>query len=281
MVLARGKRNFSETTKRILAERVAYMCCNPMCRRLTIHPLSSQNKPNRLGEAAHIYGIGKRSARFIEDKPDGVISGFDNGIWLCNICHKYVDTEKISPETLISWKQETETYTTTLVMQDTRLRQLRIFCQSYLSALRVLSGLPTSLDHTFNNPLGNSINLTRSFYELDLVMYDNLFIKEAEYIVAIAEDLNHLVGHFVDNHRGTMVNISEWKKKAVRLLMINVMQFSEESYCRYVTQEDERVNYALNKKNDAPQILDLSKSKVAEQLEKEENRHQVKYNNKL
>lgn len=46
--------NFSEATKRKLAERVGYKCSNPFCRRTTIGPQNGTNGIASIGEASHI-----------------------------------------------------------------------------------------------------------------------------------------------------------------------------------------------------------------------------------
>ena len=61
----RAGREFSEPTKRSLGERVAYMCSNPLCRRLTIRPQSESFgvEPRRLRPWRRLH--------YLRRQPDG------------------------------------------------------------------------------------------------------------------------------------------------------------------------------------------------------------------
>ena len=262
-------KNFSAKTKQHLAERVAYMCSQPYCRILTIKPKSDQNISVKSGKASHIISAGTNGPRTDTTISDEVIKSFNNGIWLCDKCSREVDDNE-SPYTvteLTKWKKDAEEYVESLVTHDTRLRQLRILTQSNLSALRILSALPLQLDQTFEHPNGNGINLTRLFIELELVLYDNLFLKEADIIKAIMSDLENLVCPFILKNvsSGIQSNISDWKNKAVKLIMINIMQFTEDAYQRYLSTEMLMVNNELsilNTRSITPTILPLTSSSV-------------------
>lgn len=264
----RKNREFSGITKRLLGERVAYICSNPMCRRLTIKPHTTEKKSNRLGEAGHIHGASKKGPRFDPTKKDTFIRSYDNGVWLCNVCHKLVDSEKSTYDhlTLIKWKTDTENYIETLVIQDTRLRQLRLICQNYLTSLRILSALPLKLDQTFENPNGNNINLTRLFMELELLLFDNQFLEEADLIKLITLDLDKTICPFVHNNKtGNQLNISEWKNKAVKIFMVKIMRFLPESFERYLNQENSMVDQELNRlraTNIVPLTVDIKQTEI-------------------
>lgn len=243
-----------------------------MCRRLTIKPHSTEQKSNKLGEAGHIYGASKEGPRFDSTKSDAFISSYDNGIWLCNVCHKLVDTEKSIYDftTLVKWKTDTENYIETLVIQDTRLRQLRMICQNYLTSLRILSALPLSLDQTFESPNGNNINLTRLFMELELLLFDNQFIEEADLIKLITLDLENTICPFVHNNRtGNQVNISEWKNESVKIFMVKIMRFMPESFERYLIQEISMVDkelLRLKNANVTPLRLEITNTEIGKTL---------------
>lgn len=253
MTKERTARDFSENTKRILAERVAFICSNPTCRRLAIKPHEKNNKSNKIGDAGHI--IGAFGPRNIEKLSEKEYAGFENGIWLCKVCHKIVDSETstYTVQLLRKWKRETESYVEELVVQDTRLRQLRILCQNHLSALRVVSGLPRGLDYTFNSPNGNGINMTRLFMELELVLYDNGFIDEAISVKCIWQDFDTIC-KIIDSNRNYVVNISLWKNETVKLIMKYIMRFKDESYENYFRQEGEQT--------DPKSIVELERTRV-------------------
>lgn len=109
--MARDKeREFSEKTKKILAERAGYICSNPDCLALTIG--ADGEGVLKIGDAAHINAVGKDWPRFDETLPNEYIKSEANGIWLCKICHKKVDnkkTKKYTAELLKQWKESRET----------------------------------------------------------------------------------------------------------------------------------------------------------------------------
>ena len=165
------------------------------------------------------------------------------------MCHSLVDTEKSTykEDELMKWKNETELYVQELVIQDTRLRQLRILSQNYLSALRILSALPEKLDQTYEHPSGNGINITRLFFELELILFDNHFIEEASKVKLIRLDLDTVVCPFVNNNKsGNSVNVSVWKNTAVFIFMVEIMRYKKEAFNKYLEQETSMVNKELD-----------------------------------
>lgn len=101
---------FSKKTIENLAKRARFQCSNPDCRAHTVGPNSDLSKSTNLGEAAHIYGAKKSSARFDPTMSDGTRSSITNGIWLCRNCHGLVDrdAEKFPAELLMEWRKEHE-----------------------------------------------------------------------------------------------------------------------------------------------------------------------------
>jgi hypothetical protein len=105
------RREFSESTKRILATRVAYRCSCPGCNRITVGPGSEKtDQVLNLGEAAHIYAASDTGPRGNASLPDEEIASIDNGIWLCRHHARIIDADKInfSAETLHQWKELAE-----------------------------------------------------------------------------------------------------------------------------------------------------------------------------
>ena len=56
--------DFTEVTKKILAERVSYKCSNPFCRRIIIGPQNGDKKTVNIGEVAHICAAAKGGKRY-------------------------------------------------------------------------------------------------------------------------------------------------------------------------------------------------------------------------
>jgi hypothetical protein len=102
---------FSPTTKRIMAERVAWRCSFPNCNIITVGPNSHDiEKRINLGDAAHIIAAsskGPRADSSIDPKQRKHIS---NGIWMCKPHATLIDADfkEYSVETLRLWKVDAE-----------------------------------------------------------------------------------------------------------------------------------------------------------------------------
>jgi hypothetical protein len=108
-----------------------------------------------------------------------------------------------------------------------------------LSALRILAALPgpgASFDQTFRD--GGNISLARRLIESDQLLFENDFCDEAEKVRLIGGELaSRIHVAIARNPEETFLDISEWKNKQVRVLMIEVMRFTEQSYQRYLDSE--------------------------------------------
>ncbi|MBP3947145.1 HNH endonuclease [Psychrobacter sp. K31L] len=114
--MARKTENdFTEATKKDLRDRVANLCSNPECRKLTIAAnLETSDKTTLIGEAAHICAAssGLGGARFNKNMTREEIKSINNGIWLCRNCHKKIDREPnaYTVKVLKNWKVEAEEF---------------------------------------------------------------------------------------------------------------------------------------------------------------------------
>src|ERR1700733_2771790 len=104
--------DFSESTKRALANRVGNLCSRPECHALTSGPQSDPAKALNLGVAAHITAASPGGPRY-----DAFLSQDDrcsatNGIWLCQNCAKLIDndSERFPVELLRQWKDQAEAH---------------------------------------------------------------------------------------------------------------------------------------------------------------------------
>jgi hypothetical protein len=109
--------DFGKSVIETLAKRAANWCSNSECRILTSGPSDSPDKAINIGEAAHIYGAKKGSARYRDDMTDTSRSEITNGIWLCRNCHKLIDNDshRFSAELLFEWRNVHESYVISLV----------------------------------------------------------------------------------------------------------------------------------------------------------------------
>lgn len=105
--------DFNETTKRTMAERVAWRCSFPGCGKITIGPRmgpGEENKSLNLGEAAHIVAAAEDGPRFDKNTVPDFRRSIDNGIWMCRAHARFIDTDhkEYSVETLKLWKFQAE-----------------------------------------------------------------------------------------------------------------------------------------------------------------------------
>lgn len=104
------KGEFSEKTKRVLAKRAGEKCS--LCSKSTSKPHSSNSIAFiNLGEAAHIKGIKNGpNLRYDELMTDDQRSEISNAIWLCQGCHKEIDSDcsKYSVIVLLEIKKKHE-----------------------------------------------------------------------------------------------------------------------------------------------------------------------------
>lgn len=73
---------FIPSTKRVMAERVAWRCCFPDCDKITIGPQKGDdNKSANLGEAAHITAASVEGPRYDASLDSSQRKAITNGIW--------------------------------------------------------------------------------------------------------------------------------------------------------------------------------------------------------
>ena len=107
---------FSNQTKRLVAERAGYRCSFPNCGKLTVGPARDPAKADNTGVAAHIYGaalsgLGPRGSSNLTKQE---LRSPQNAIWLCEHHASLIDKrqgEDHSPERLHSHKTLHETRT--------------------------------------------------------------------------------------------------------------------------------------------------------------------------
>lgn len=108
----RVRHNFSAQTKRLLAERVGYLCSNPGCRILTIGPRRGETKSVITGVAAHIAAASIGGPRYDATFSPEIRASYDNGIWLCaNHAHQIDhDVGHFTVDVLRKWKSDAEDF---------------------------------------------------------------------------------------------------------------------------------------------------------------------------
>ena len=103
--------DFTQKTKKTIAQRSGYRCAFPNCRRLTIMP-NPQDPSSSVGtgEAAHICAASPGGPRYDPEMTPKERTSAANGIWLCAACSKIVDKlpDAFPADTLRYWKQNAE-----------------------------------------------------------------------------------------------------------------------------------------------------------------------------
>jgi hypothetical protein len=102
---------FTPSTKRKLADRVAWKCSFPGCGRITIGPgHENSEQVINLGEAAHIHAASQNGPRPNPNLTSDKRKSIDNGIWMCRQHAKIIDSDftNYSAATLKQWKLQAE-----------------------------------------------------------------------------------------------------------------------------------------------------------------------------
>jgi len=105
--MEKTRADFSEPTKRVIAERSSYKCSFPDCNITTLGPSENPNKSEKTGIAAHIYAAAEGGPRGTGGLSFEERRSPDNGIWLCCDHAKLIDNNNgagFPAETLRSYK---------------------------------------------------------------------------------------------------------------------------------------------------------------------------------
>jgi len=109
--MTRRENDFSDATKRTLAERVAWRCSFAGCGIITVGPdPNNLEKRRTTGKAAHIIAASSKGPRGNDLITSDSLKHISNGIWMCDIHAGLIDSaaRNYSEETLRKWKIEAE-----------------------------------------------------------------------------------------------------------------------------------------------------------------------------
>lgn len=114
-----GRDDFDKRTKDTLAKRAGFLCSNPQCRRSTSGPHSDSAGTVNIGVAAHITAASTGGPRFDSELTPADRRQISNGIWLCQICAKLVDSDvgSFTVDVLNQWKADAEQHARNLIEQ--------------------------------------------------------------------------------------------------------------------------------------------------------------------
>lgn len=101
---------FIDRTKRAIQDRAGNRCSNPNCRVLTSGPNAHPEKSTKTGVAAHITAASPGGARFDPSLTAEQRRSAENGIWLCQNCAHFIDTDYLNypVKRLYEWKIQAE-----------------------------------------------------------------------------------------------------------------------------------------------------------------------------
>ena len=101
---------FTIAIKEELAKRVGYLCSNPGCRQSTSGPQSTPSGTVNIGVAAHITAASSGGPRYNDSLEPQERRSPTNGIWLCQICAKLIDSDqsRYTVDKLKEWKSDAE-----------------------------------------------------------------------------------------------------------------------------------------------------------------------------
>ena len=101
---------FPARIKEELAKRVGFLCSNPAFRQPTSGPQSEPTGSVNIGVAAHITAASPGGPRFDNSLSSAERQSATNGIWLCQLCAKLIDSDvsKYTQAKLFEWKQDAE-----------------------------------------------------------------------------------------------------------------------------------------------------------------------------
>lgn len=112
--MAYDRDDFTESTKRLLANRVCGRCSNPDCRKPTLGANTDPDRTTNIGVAAHICAAALGGPRYDSTMTTDERKSAQNGIWLCQSCAKLIDSDptRYSKDLLNAWKKLAETVST-------------------------------------------------------------------------------------------------------------------------------------------------------------------------
>jgi hypothetical protein len=101
---------FNEKVKRVLQDRAGNRCSNPECRLLTSGPNAHPERSTKTGVAAHVSAASLGGPRYNPHLTSEQRRSAENGVWLCQNCAHFVDTDYLnySVKILNDWKAEAE-----------------------------------------------------------------------------------------------------------------------------------------------------------------------------
>jgi len=102
--------DFDQKTKDILFRRAGAKCSNPICGQETSGPHTDEKKAINVGVAAHITAASVGGPRYDPTLSQEERMSPGNGIWLCQICAKLIDSDekRYTVDLIRGWRRDAE-----------------------------------------------------------------------------------------------------------------------------------------------------------------------------
>lgn len=227
----KGRDDFSESTKKLLADRVGWICSFPGCGQSTLGPSNSEplQRINN-GVAAHICAASPKGPRYDPKMTKEERINFDNGIWMCRNHGGLIDADfkNYSVAQLKQWKITAEqnaynqlllpqasgdTFSKRYSDQDKRVFQKLNQIIPYEVIYKIKSEpfgsfVPQEVITPFNNIVNYANDPLFDFQDPELKSLRNRLIEEAE----------RFLRHFSAQSGGSIggydyINIKEFKRR--------------------------------------------------------------------
>lgn len=184
---------FPQKIKDVLCERVGGKCSNPNCRCETKGPHSVANKRVSVGQAAHITAASEGGPRYDASLTSVQRRSAENGIWLCEICAKMIDSDPAlySVTLLRSWKYQAEaeqenklTNRYTSSIQGVDEKRSRVACREIKGSLDDLHGI---ICYAYEYWTANFARFDEFELEKEISQHYNLYENELKEIYTYNE----------------------------------------------------------------------------------------------
>lgn len=202
--------DFKAETVRQVAERAAFICSNPKCRRITIGPdNSNQIKSTKTGIAAHICAASPGGPRYDMSQTPQQRQNISNAIWLCGTCSIMIDKnggQDYPSDHLRKWKKDHESLIKEcleggkrVTFQLLTLSDQNTTCRKIVRFLDDKGALFVELDYEIPHYVFDSIKEIRTF-----LVGINAEINESSPLEVIVESIINACRHFMNTTNPTM-----------------------------------------------------------------------------
>jgi hypothetical protein len=106
-----NRHDFTEHTRKVIAERGGYRCADPDCLAVTVGPaLLEKTSAARVGVAAHIHAASPDGPRYEPTQTEAERRSVENGLWMCQTHGRLIDSDESghTGEELLRWKVAAE-----------------------------------------------------------------------------------------------------------------------------------------------------------------------------